>query len=119
MKRLLRKAVHFSRRVSGVTEVNERTRRTEEATADLAQSAITAQRELDELQRRVDVLQESLNYAVELIKVTHDVASAPRKPQGPAAIIREGNFYLLKDVIRILEQERSGCSPTRRFYPMG
>ena len=106
MKRLLRKAVHFSRRVSGVTEVNERTRRTEEATADLAQSAVTAQRELDELQRRVDALQESLNYAVELIKVTHDVASAPRKPQGPAAIIREGNFYLLKDVIRILEQER-------------
>lgn len=56
MKRLLRKAVHFSRRVSGVTEVNERTRRTEEATADLAQSAVTAQRELDELQRRVDAL---------------------------------------------------------------
>lgn len=106
MKRLLRKAVHFSRRVSGVAEVNERTRRAEEATETLARSTMATERGLDELRGRVDALQASLNYAVELIKATHDVANAPHKPQGPSAIIREGNFYLLKDVIGILEQER-------------
>ena len=106
MKRLLRKAVHFSRRVSGVAEMNERTRRAEEATETLTRSTMATERGLDELRGRVDALQASLNYAVELIKATHDVASAPHKPQGPSAIIREGNFYLLKDVIGILEQER-------------
>ena len=106
MKRLLRKAVHFSRRVSGVAEVSERTRRAEEATETLARSMMATERGLDELRGRVDALQASLNYAVELIKATHDVANAPHKLQGPSAIIREGNFYLLKDVIGILEQER-------------
>ena len=103
MKKAFKKALSYPRRALGTTEISARVEQNFRQIRELETRVVALQ---ERLEQRLDELDENIRYASDLVKVCNDITKTPYKTGGQAAIIREGNFYLMRRIINLLNQQK-------------
>lgn len=103
MKKALKKALSYPRRALGTTEISVRT---EQNFRQIQALEIQMKALQMRLEQRLDELNEGIQYTSDLVKACNDITKVPYKTGGQTAIIREGNFYLMRRIIDLLNQQK-------------